>query len=82
MTRSYRTPARRRAERRTGRKIGVALLVAVAGLVIFALGIGLGRAIEENPEPGGTITQVRTLRPLPLAPERETVTVTVTTTAR
>jgi hypothetical protein len=50
--------------------------------VIFALGIGLGRAIEENPEPGGTITQVRTLRPLPLAPERETVTETVTTASR
>jgi hypothetical protein len=55
------------------------VLLLVVGVVIFALGIGLGRAIEENPDPGGTITQVRTLRPLPLAPERETVTVTVTT---
>jgi hypothetical protein len=82
VTQSHRTPARRRAERRTGRRIAAGLLAAVAGLVIFALGIGLGRAIEENPEPGGTITQVRTLRPLPLAPERETVTETVTTAAR
>jgi hypothetical protein len=82
VTRSHRTPAPRRAERRAGRRIAVALLIGIAGLVIFALGIGLGRALEENPEPGGTITQVRTLRPLPLAPERETVTETVTATAR
>jgi hypothetical protein len=82
VTQRSRTPARRRAGRRTGRRIAVPLLLAVAGLVIFALGIGLGRAIEENPEPGGTITQVRTLRPLPLAPERETVTETVTTASR
>jgi hypothetical protein len=46
-------------------------------LALFALGIGLGQALEENPEPGGSVTQVRTLRPLPLAPARETVTVTV-----
>jgi hypothetical protein len=55
------------------------MLLLAGGAVLFALGIGLGRALEENPEPGGTVTQVRTLRPLPLAPERETVTVTVTT---
>jgi hypothetical protein len=79
---SSRRPARRRAGRRTGRRVVVVLLVTIAGLVVFALGIGLGRAIEENPEPGGTITQVRTLRPLPLAPERETVTETVTTSSR
>jgi hypothetical protein len=54
-------------------------MVLAGGLVVFALGVGFGRALEENPDPGGTITQVRTLRPLPLAPERETVTATVTT---
>jgi hypothetical protein len=68
---------RRTPRRRRGRRLAAILLLAVAGAALFALGIGLGKALEENPEPGGTITQVRTLRPLPLAPSRETVTVTV-----
>jgi hypothetical protein len=67
----------RRRQRRTGRRIALALALLAGGVVVFALGVGLGRALEENPDPGGTITQVRTLRPLPLAPARETVTVTV-----
>ena len=75
MTRGRRPPARRR----TGRRLAAAVLLLVGGVVVFALGVGFGRALEENPEPGGTITQVRTLRPLPLAPARETVTLTVTT---
>jgi hypothetical protein len=53
------------------------LLPAVA-LVVFALGVGLGQALNDNPEPGGRQTLIRTLAPLPLAPAaRETVTVTV-----
>lgn len=71
--------ARRRPLRRSrGRRAALLVLLAVAGLALFALGIGLGQALEENPEPGGSVTQVRTLRPLPLAPARDTVTVTVT----
>jgi hypothetical protein len=47
-------------------------------LVVFALGIGLGEALNDNPEPGGSQTLIRKLRPLPLAPAaRVTVTVTV-----
>jgi hypothetical protein len=54
------------------------LILAAGVLVVFGLGIGLGQALNDNPEPGGTQTLVRTLRPLPLAPAaRETVTVTV-----
>jgi hypothetical protein len=54
------------------------ILLAGAVLVVFALGIGLGQAFDDNPEPGGQQTLIRTLRPLPLAPAaRETVTVTV-----
>ena len=54
-------------------------LVVAAGLVVaFAVGIALGEALRDNPEPGGTQSLVRTLHPLPLAPAaRETVTVTV-----
>ena len=75
MTRGRRPPARGRAARR----VAAAVLLLAGGVVVFALGVGLGRALEESPEPGGTITQVRTLRPLPLSPARETVTLTVTT---
>jgi hypothetical protein len=54
------------------------LLLAAAVLAIFAVGIALGQALNDNPEPGGTQTLIRTLEPLPLAPAaRATVTVTV-----
>jgi hypothetical protein len=74
VTRGRRPPPRRR----TGRRLATALLLLVGAVVVFAVGVGLGRALEENPEPGGSVTQVRTLRPLPIAPSRQTVTVTVT----
>ena len=51
-----------------------ALLVAGVA-VVFAVGIAVGEAVHDNPKPGGTQTIVRTLRPLPLPPARETVTV-------
>jgi hypothetical protein len=54
------------------------LLLAAAVLAVFAVGIALGQALNDNPEPGGTQTLIRTLEPLPLAPAaRATVTVTV-----
>jgi hypothetical protein len=54
------------------------IVFAVVVLVVFAIGVGLGQALSDNPEPGGQQTLVRTLEPLPLAPAaRETVTVTV-----
>ena len=51
-------------------------LLATALVVVFALGVALGQALEEGPGTGGTVTRVRTLHPLPIAPARETVTVT------
>ena len=54
------------------------IVLAAGVLVVFAFGIGLGEALNDNPSPGGRQTLVRTLQPLPLAPAaRETVTVTV-----
>ena len=47
---------------------------------MFAAGLALGQALQDNPSPGGTQTIVRTLRPLPLPPARETVTVTTALT--
>lgn len=53
-------------------------LVVVGAVLLFAVGIALGEALHDNPQPGGTQSLVRTLQPLPLAPAaRETVTVTV-----
>jgi hypothetical protein len=50
--------------------------VLVALIVVFAAGLALGEALQDNPS-GGTQTIVRTLKPRPLPPARETVTVTV-----
>jgi hypothetical protein len=54
------------------------ILLGVAVLVVFVVGVALGEALNDNTKPAGTQTLVRTLNPLPLAPAaRETVTVTV-----
>jgi hypothetical protein len=54
------------------------IVLAVVVLVVFAVGVGLGQALNDNPDPSGRQTLIRTLEPLPLAPAaRETVTVTV-----
>ena len=53
------------------------LAAVVVAVVTFAVGVAVGEALHDNPQPGGTQTLVRTLKPLPLAPAaRETVTVT------
>jgi hypothetical protein len=75
------SPASRRYGRRASparRALGI-FLGAVAAAVVFLLGLGLGRALEEEPAPS-TRTLVRTLRPLELPPARDTVTVRVTVT--
>ena len=54
------------------------ILLAAVVLVVFAVGVALGQALNDNPDPSGRQTLIRTLQPLPLAPAaRETVTVTV-----
>jgi type II secretory pathway component PulL len=67
----------RRRKRRPWRP--VALLVAL--VVVGAVGVALGEALHDNPQPGGTQSYVRTLRPLSLAPAAQT-TVTVTTSSK
>ena len=69
--------ARPRPPRRRGRgPIRAAAALALLALA-FALGVAFGQALEENPDPGGTQTSIRTLKPADLAPPPETVTVTV-----
>jgi hypothetical protein len=54
------------------------VLIVVGAVLVFAIGIALGQALNDNPTPGGTQSIVRTLQPLQIAPAaRETVTVTV-----
>jgi hypothetical protein len=54
------------------------LALGALGLFLFGLGVALGEALHDNPQPGGTRTLVRTLHPLQLAPTVTTRTVTVT----
>lgn len=66
--------------RPTGReRLGRALLLAVVAALAFLLGIAFSRTLDERPQPGGVVTNVRTLTPLPQQPPARTVTVTVTT---
>jgi hypothetical protein len=43
---------------------------------VFALGVGLGQALEENRDGGETQTSIRTLEPETLPAQTVTVTVT------
>lgn len=70
-------PRRRRSSRPWA--LARLLLALVAISLLLLLGISIGRALEEGPSPGGTVTGVRTLDPRPLAPAARTVTMTVTT---
>ena len=70
-------PRRPRARRR--RQLWRPFLIGLGVLAALLVGISLGRALEDGPDPGGTQTNVRTLQPQPLPPAARTVTVTVTT---
>lgn len=73
------TPARRPARGRHRSPLLRPALAALGLVVLLLLGISIGRALEDGPSPGGTVTNVRTLEPQPLPPAARTVTVTVTT---
>ena len=60
---------RRRRKSSTRRRVAWVLVFAL----VFAFGIALGQALEDNPPPSSTITQDRTFT---LPPESATVTVT------
>jgi hypothetical protein len=62
VTLDARIARRQAARRRTWPRV---LAAVAAGVVLFALGVALGLALDDRPVPGGTQTFVRTLEPLP-----------------
>lgn len=56
-----------------------ALLVGIALVLAFLLGLAFARTLDERPGDGTTVTSIRTLTPLPQEGPARTVTVTVTT---
>ena len=57
-------------DRAAGAGRGASVAVVVALVVVGAVGVALGEALHDNPQPGGTQSYVRTLQPLPLTPGR------------
>ncbi len=64
------TPPRDRRRRRARRRWLRPTLIALAFVVVFLVGLSLGKAVEEGPVPTTTNTIVRTLEPLPQTPAR------------
>jgi len=60
-----RTRPPRPRRRRKALKIAAALVVLAA---VFAVGVALGKALNDGPKAGGTVTYVRTLEPIPQRP--------------
>jgi hypothetical protein len=67
---------------RGGQRRGQTVARAILGIALlalsFLLGIAFSRALDDRPEPGGVVTSIRTLTPLPQESPPRTVTVTVT----
>lgn len=71
--RQERVQERIRARRR---RALVWVVRALAMIVVFFVGLAVGRALESAPRPGGAQTGIRNLNPSTLPPLTRTVTVT------
>ena len=61
-------PSRDRRRRPSRRAWPRVLAVVTIAILVFAVGVALGMALRDDPEPGGTVTFVRTLEPRPQTP--------------
>lgn len=68
-------PVERRERRRQRRRAELVRwgIVGLVVLLVFGLGVALGQALHDNPNPNGTVTLERTLS-LPSVPPGSTVT--------
>jgi hypothetical protein len=73
-----RSSGQARSRQRRGQTVIRAILGIALLVLSFLLGIAFSRALDDRPEPGGVVTSIRTLTPLPQEPPPRTVTVTVT----
>jgi hypothetical protein len=71
---AHRAPRRRRPLVRP-------VLVVLAAVLVFLLGIAFARTLDDRPRTSGNETIVRTLTPVPQSTPGRTVTVTVTATS-
>jgi hypothetical protein len=67
-------PREIRRPRRRGLAVARFTLRVLVVAAVFAAGVALGEALHDNPKPSGTVTGVRTLKPLPLPPITRTAT--------
>jgi hypothetical protein len=65
----------RRVPRRRRSLYGVWALRAAGLLIVLAVGMALGQALDDSSPQSGTNTSIRTLVPATLSPETVTVTV-------
>ena len=75
---------RRDVQRATRRRRPLvrAVLLVLAALFVFLLGIAFARTLDDRPRTSGNVTIVRTLTPVTQSAPGRTVTVTVTATSR
>ena len=52
-----------RGRRRRGTSPRFVLIVVVAAVILFAVGVALGEALHDNPRPDLTVTTTKTLVP-------------------
>jgi hypothetical protein len=58
------SPIERRPRKRRGARRAVLWLAGLAlAAILFGVGVAVGEALHDNPEPGRTVTSVRTLHP-------------------
>lgn len=57
------TPSTRRRRRRRGAGVLRWAIWAAVFLIVFAVGVAVGQALEDRPEPAQPVTSIRTIQP-------------------